>query len=139
MSNESLKFLKLGENFKNSNEVVYLEKVLTIYNGNCFRISVISDISNSYNILKMRGFSLYVNQTITYNQLQNLYMTIYITSKVNSNGVIFNGWKDGRTMKVTFKIPDYLKLVDMKSHMRTYSKTKSTCRYLVEKLIITNS
>ena len=129
-SNGSLKFLKLGENFKNSKEVVYLEKVLTSYNGNCFRISVISDLSNSYDILKMRGFSLYVNQTITYNQLKNLYMTTYITSKINSNGVIFNNWKDGRTMKVTFKIPDNLKLVDLKSHMRTYSKTKSTCRWI---------
>ena len=116
-------FLKLGENFENSKEVINFEKVLTYYQGNCFKISVFSkEIDNS--ISKIRAFQLNSNQSINM-------MTVYITSKVNSDGVIFNSWKDGGSMKVTFEETDHFKLVDMKSKERKYSKTKLTCRLVI--------
>ena len=119
---KSGKKLKLGKNFENSNEVVYFEKVFTKWQGNCFKISVSSNDSEIA-ISKVRGFYLHFNQSI--------FMNVYITSKVNSNGVIFNDWKDGRAMKVSFGIPDFLKLVDLKSNEYRYSKTKKNCRLVI--------
>ena len=117
-----MEILKLGENFENSNEVVNLEKVLTNWQGNCFKISALS-IEDEIDISKIRGFYLYFDQSV--------FMTVYITSNVNSNGVIFNDWKDGRAMKVSFGINDFMKLVDLKSNEYRYSKTKPNCRYVI--------
>ena len=102
--------------------MVYFEKVLTKWQGNCFKISVLSNDSEIA-ISKIRVFYLHFNQSI--------FMNVYITSKVNSNGVIFNDWKDGRAMKVSFGIPDFLKLVDLKSNEYRYSKTKKNCRLVI--------
>ena len=89
-----------GENvIENSQELVILEKVITFFSGICYKITTtfISKSKSDYMEIKLD----FPNST-SYDQLPAS-VDLYLTSNSNSQGIIYNDWKNGEELAMNFE------------------------------------
>ena len=91
------KILKLGENHVLSNHAgnhrIKVEKVLTIYDGNCYKIH--SNLSAEAAI--MGKYTINFNKTIPFTDIPSV--KIYFTSEENAFGILTQQWIYGNELK----------------------------------------
>ena len=133
---EGVKILKLGENHVLSNHagnhMIKVEKVLTILDGNCYKID--SSLSAEASILAK--YTINFNKTISFEEIPSV--KIYFTSEENAFGIITHLWQYGNELKFILRQNfnnmgsiQYLKLNAKKS---TYLNDKATpCNDLANK------
>ena len=94
---DGVKILKLGENHVLSNHAgnhrIKVEKVLTIYDGNCYKIH--SNLSAEAAI--MGKYTINFNKTIPFTDIPSV--KIYFTSEENAFGIITQQWNYGNELK----------------------------------------
>ena len=106
--------LKKGKSLTKFEKDVYLEKLITIDFGKCYKIS-----SKSIPIMKYyTRISIHFNESIPYTDLPSK-LNVYVTSEKNSYGVVVNTWLNGRiaTMEVEKNIS---KSIDLKPEKYDY-------------------
>ena len=103
---------------------VRLNKIISAFMGNCFKISY--KFKNPYDY-QFSYFRVFFNQSIPWSDIPTL--NTFITSEKNSYGIVFNDWKNGKAAKVEVdKI--YIKIVDLSPEKFIYMNTKdSKCSY----------
>ena len=87
-----------GENvIKKSQELVILEKVITFFSGICYKITTTFISKSDYMEIKLD----FPNST-SYDQLPPS-VDLYLTSNSNSQGIIYNDWKNGEELAMNFE------------------------------------
>ena len=93
---------------------VYLEKLITMDLGNCYKIS-----SRSTPIIKYyTRISIHFNESILYSDLPSK-LKVYVTSEKNSYGVVANAWMNGKSIKVEIE-KETSKSIDLKPEKYNY-------------------
>ena len=85
-------FLKEGENSAPFGEILWLEKIITINDGNCYKLT--SMLTNKYMMKTYTFIELYFNDSITKEDFP-ISAEIFVTSEKNSYGVVLYEWKNG--------------------------------------------
>ena len=112
-------FLKEGESLTILEKDVYLEKLITLYFGNCYKIS-----SKSTPITKTYGqISLHFNKSVLNADLPNK-LKVFATSEKNSYGVVANQWLNGRIVKMEVE-KEICKTIDLKPEKYDYLTTNN--------------
>ena len=92
-----VKILKQGQNNVVSNYVgdhnITLEKILTVYNGNCYKVISTLSAANS----AIATYFLKFNETISFVDIPSI--SIYFTSEENAFGIIGSTWNYGDELK----------------------------------------
>ena len=115
-----LLFLKEHESSYVLKSEVILEKIATVYFGNCYKVTSKSD---SF-VKHYTSFTLYFNQSILNDDLPNL--KVYFTSEKNSYGVVGNVWIDGK-VKYSLINAGESKIIDLKSKQHNYLDSNTKC------------
>ena len=85
-------FLKEGENLVPFGEILWLEKIITLNDGNCFKLT--SVLTKKYIMKSYTFIRLYFNDSITEEDFP-ISAEIFVTSEKNSYGVVLYEWKNG--------------------------------------------
>ena len=88
-------FLEEGKNSNIPGEIVYLEKLITMFMGNCYKVS--SVLTNMYTIKDMTYILLHFNTSIAKDDLPSV--NVYLTSENNAYGILFNRWVNGNVVR----------------------------------------
>ena len=87
-----------GENvIENSQELVILEKVITFFSGICYKITTTFISKSDYMEIKLD-----FPDSTSYDQLPPS-VDLYLTSNSNSQGIIYNDWKNGEELAMNFE------------------------------------
>ena len=124
--NESISstFLKEGQNSTLSGEIIHLQKMITRYFGNCYKIStILSDqlMTKSYTRF---GFYVYFNKPVLNESL--LFVKVFLSSEKNSYGVIESNWKNGKLRRSQVD-KDMAKFILLTPEQHNFITTKSVC------------
>ena len=117
------KFVLLEEGKKSNvsindvTEVVYFEKMISFWFGNCYKVTSIYE--SDYTSL-MRSIVLYFNQTI--DDLPTL--VSFVTSGKNSYGAVYSNWKNGKLTKVEIE-KGFTKIYSLKAEQYNYHSGSS--------------
>ena len=117
-------FLKEGENSTLMEEIIYLEKIMTISMGNCFKITPF--LTNTYLKKELTDILIYFNESVHQETFHTL--DIFITSERNSYGVVVNEWYNGKVLKTQVK-KGFEKAFDLKPEQYQYLATHTKCSY----------
>ena len=102
--------------------IVRLNKIISAFMGNCFKISY--KIKNPYDY-QFSYFRLYFNQSIPWSDMPTL--NAFFTSEKNVYGIGFNDWKNGKGAKVEVD-KSFTKIVDL-SPEKFMNTKDSKCSY----------
>ena len=114
--NRPFVFLENGKKSNVLNEIVFFEKMITKFMGNCYKVTAFTEYS-----AMMRAVILYFNQTIPYDDLPTL--TLFITSEKNSYGAVSSNWKNGKVTKVEIE-KGFTKIFTLKADQYNYLSGK---------------
>ena len=117
-------FLKEGENSAILEDIVYLEKITSLYMGNCFKITAF--LINENNKSPVRNIYLYFNESSNKEDFHSL--EIFFTSEKNSYGVVGKWWLNGRVLRTLVEKGMY-KEIDLKPKHYHYMSTDNKCSY----------
>ena len=86
--------LNEGENPELLGKIIHLENLTTLYMRKCYKLTPV--LVNDYvmELFKRTEVFLHFNESITFEDLPSL--RIYITSEINSDGVVLNRWVNGK-------------------------------------------
>ena len=107
--------------FNASNEIIYLKKLITLYNGICYKI-----VPTTKNIFKgeMKAIEIYFDDTISSKKMPSA--KFYFSSEKNSYGILMNTWMDGDALEVN--VDKYVLTYSLKPEKYIYINTsKSVC------------
>ena len=110
-----------GENSPVLEKIVYLDKLITAYMGNCYKVKVKSEglIQN-----KFQEFMIHFNRSIQYKDLPAL--KIFFTSENNVYGVSFNEPKNGHMTQLDIDKGVYKKF-DLSEEKTIYHPGSNFC------------
>ena len=97
--------LNEGENTKeDTNTTIILHKMETFFSGTCYKITIFTP--NKILEDEILEMEYNFNSSSTIDDLS--FIDLYITSKQNSDGIMYNEWKDGN--ELSFKIDKVIQL-----------------------------
>ena len=115
-------FLEEGKNSNIPGEIVNLEKLITMFMGNCYKIS--SVVTKEYTIKDLTYILLHFNTLITKNDLPSL--NVYLTSEDNAYGILFNRWVNGKVVRSHIE-KGMMKETELKQEKFSFLPKNSKC------------
>ena len=116
-------FLKEGQNSTLSGEIIHLQKMITRFFGNCYKISsILSDqqiLTKSYT-----RFYVYFNKPVLNKSL--LFVKLFFSSEKNSYGVVESNWKNGKLRRSQVD-KGMAKFMLLTPEQHNFIATKSVC------------
>ena len=111
--------LKEGENVTISNEIIYLEKLVTAYFGTCYKITpMVFDVT-----IQIKQIFIYFNESFLEEDLPSV--NLFITSEINAYGVVLNDWKNGKVTRSQIDGKGMFKVISLKVEQWNYLTTNS--------------
>ena len=118
-------FVKEGENTTLFGEIIWLEKIITAYRGNCFKITSI--LTNPYLIRDRTIINIYFNESITEEDFPN-WSYIFVTSEKNSYGIVSSNWMNGKILRTQIDA-GMRRDFDLKPVQHSYLTTHPKCSH----------
>ena len=116
--------LKEGENSTLFDEIVYLEKIITIHGTHCFKLT--SVLTNKFTIMHYtQQIYLYFNESINEENLPTS-LKIIVTSEKNAYGVVYGIWYNGKIFQTRVD-KGMQKDINLKPVQHNYLATNSKC------------
>ena len=118
--------LNEGENPELLGEIIYLENLTTLYMRKCYKLTPVLVNDYAMESIKRTRIFLYFNESITLEDLPSL--RIYITSEINSDGVVLNQWVNGKVTKINID-KGMRKAIELKQTQHNFLTTNTKCGY----------
>ena len=100
-------------------ETVFLEKLITLHLGTCYKVTTMSDVIT---IGSVRSMIFHINETAE----EPAILKTFITSEENAYGIAQNVWMDGKVSRVSVLRYFYVE-TSLKPLQRKYLKSNSEC------------